>query len=143
MTQIKANTMATAICIEWFELLFKPYKVGKGQFDMNAAYRTKVAEIDLNSIKSQAVRESLNQIRKGVDNYKRAMKSEKGLQDSEFEELKEFASYKMETLTTLAMAFIPLDEEGCTFLTNELLKAVEKLGKKRLKQNGKHRNSSS
>lgn len=134
MTQIKHSTMATAICIEWFEILFKPYKVGKGQFDMNAAYRTKVAEIDLNSIKSQAVRESLNQIRKGVDSYKRAMKSEKALGDNEFDELKDFASYKMETLTTLAMAFIPLDEKGCTFLTNELLKAVEKLRKKKEKE---------
>ena len=106
--------MAVAICIEWLELMLKPDKFGR-------------SEIDLKTIKSLAVKDSLNQIRKGVDGYKRAMKSEKGLSDSEFEELKEFASYKMEVLTTLAMAFVPLDEAGCTFLTEELLKSVEKL----------------
>lgn len=106
--------MAVAMCVEWLELMFKPDRLGK-------------SEIDLTSIKSPNVREALNQIRKGVNNYKQTMKSEKKLADSEFEELKDFASYKMETLTTLAMAFIPLDEEGCTFLTAELLKSVEKL----------------
>lgn len=72
----------------------------------------------------------MNQIRKGVDNYKRTMKAEKGLDDPHFQQLKELASYKMETLTILASAFIYADEEGCAYLTNELLKAVEKLRKK-------------
>lgn len=121
MAKTKHSTLAVALSIEWLHSLLGVDRLGR-------------VEVDLNSIKSPNIREALNQVRKGVSNYKRIMKAEKSLVDDDFEGIRVFAAYKMETLTILAGAFAEIDEEGCTFLTNELLKAVEKLGKKKEKE---------
>lgn len=121
MAKTKHSTLAVALSIEWLHSLLGVDRLGR-------------VEVDLNSIKSPNIREALNQVRKGVSNYKRIMKAEKSLVDDDFEGIRVFAAYKMETLTILAGAFAEIDEEGCTFLTNELLKAVEKLRKKKEKE---------
>ena len=121
MAKTKHSTLAVAISIEWLHSLLGVDRLGK-------------VEVNLNDVKSPNVRDALNQIRKGVANYKRIMKAEKTLVDDDFEGIRIFAAYKMETLTILAGAFAEIDEEGCTFLTNELLKAVEKLRKKKEKE---------
>lgn len=124
MAKTKHSTLAVALSIEWLHSLLGVDRLGR-------------VEVDLNSIKSPNIREALNQIRKGVSNYKRIMKAEKSLVDDDFEGIRVFAAYKMETLTILAGAFAEINEEGCTFLTNELLKAVEKLRKKKEKERPK------
>jgi len=121
MAKTKHSTLAVALSIEWLHSLLGVDRLGR-------------VEVDLNSIKSPNIREALNQVRKGVSNYKRIMKAEKSLVDDDFEGIRVFAAYKMETLTILAGAFAEIDEEGCMFLTNELLKAVEKLRKKKEKE---------
>jgi len=121
MAKTKHSTLAVALSIEWLHSLLGMDRLGK-------------VEVNLSDIKSPNIREALNQIRKGVANYKRIMKAEKILVDDDFEGIRVFAAYKMETLTILAGAFAEIDEEGCTFLTKELLKAVERLAKKRAKE---------